>query len=72
MPLHDLLFRKGKTTTPRDVSYRLMLLAMIGKLSDLPPNTPGAITVGATFCYARSESGSVAINEVCLCCDRIC
>lgn len=72
MPLNDLLFRKRNPTTPRDVSYRIMLLAMLGRLSDLPPNTPGGVRVGATFCYARSESGSVAINEVCLCCDRIC
>ena len=72
MPLNDLLFRKGNPTTPRDVSYRIMLLAMLGRLSDSPPNTPGGVRVGATFCYARSESGSIAIDEVCLCCDRIC
>jgi hypothetical protein len=72
MPLHELLFRKRKPTTPRDVSYRIMLLAMIGKIGDLPPDTPGGVMVGGTFLYARSESGSVAINEVCLCCDRIC
>jgi len=66
-PLNEMIQRKS---TPREVSFRIMLIAMLGILSN--PAMPGGVRVGGTCFYTRTEKGQLVIHSVCLCCDRVC